>query len=554
VRILENIILKHTLLNAIQYNGKADFKAVVGKILSEKPELKKDLKNIIPEIKKVISEVNSWSLEKQKEKLDELGISIEKKPKEEKHELPELPNAKIGEVVTAFPPEPSKFPHLGHAKAALINYLYAKKYKGKFILRFEDTNPELSKKEYYDAIQDGLKWLDIEWDELDYVSDHMEQYYKNTELLIKQGKAYVCQCKQEKIKEFRRDMKACSCRRNDIEKNLKLWEGMLSADFRQGEATVRLKISMQHKNALMRDPSIMRIITHEHPRTGSKYRVWPMYDFGTALMDAWEGVTHRVRSKEFEMRTELQQFIQKSLGFKSPYITEIARFNLEGVPSSGRKIREMIQKKELLGWDDPRLTTLIALKRRGFVPEAIKEFLISTGVSKAESTLTWDVLENFNRKVIDSKANRYFLVFDPVEIRVENAPDIIEVKEPLHPDFPERGERRIPVNVEKIYISREDVEKYKGKTIRLIGLFNVELGERVRFHSKGVVMDMPKIQWVSEDNVLVKIIMPNGSVKEGIGEPEVKSLKVDDIIQFVRVGFVRVNKTEPEIILYFTHK
>ena len=554
MRILENIILKHTLLNAIQYNGKADFKAVVGKILSEKPELKKDLKNIIPEIKKVISEVNSWSLEKQKEKLDELGISIEKKPKEEKHELPELPNAKVGEVVTAFPPEPSKFPHLGHAKAALINYLYAKKYKGKFILRFEDTNPELSKKEYYDAIQDGLKWLDIEWDELDYVSDHMEQYYKNTELLIKQGKAYVCQCKQEKIKEFRRDMKACSCRRNDIEKNLKLWEGMLSADFRQGEATVRLKISMQHKNALMRDPSIMRIITHEHPRTGSKYRVWPMYDFGTALMDAWEGVTHRVRSKEFEMRTELQQFIQKSLGFKSPYITEIARFNLEGVPSSGRKIREMIQKKELLGWDDPRLTTLIALKRRGFVPEAIKEFLISTGVSKAESTLTWDVLENFNRKVIDSKANRYFLVFDPVEIRVENAPDIIEVKEPLHPDFPERGERRIPVNVEKIYISREDVEKYKGKTIRLIGLFNVELGERVRFHSKGVVMDMPKIQWVSEDNVLVKIIMPNGSVKEGIGEPEVKSLKVDDIIQFVRVGFVRVNKTEPEIILYFTHK
>ena len=553
MRILENIILKHTLLNAIQYNGKADFKAVVGKILSEKPELKKDLKNIIPEIKKVISEVNSWSLEKQKEKLDELGISIEKKPKEEKHELPELPNAKIGEVVTAFPPEPSKFPHLGHAKAALINYLYAKKYKGKFILRFEDTNPELSKKEYYQAFQDGLKWLDIEWDELDYVSDHMEQYYKNTELLIKQGKAYVCQCKQEKIKEFRRDMKACSCRRNDIEKNLKLWEGMLSADFRQGEATVRLKISMQHKNALMRDPSIMRIITHEHPRTGSKYRVWPMYDFGTALMDAWEGVTHRVRSKEFEMRTELQQFIQKSLGFKSPYITEIARFNLEGVPSSGRKIREMIQKKELLGWDDPRLTTLIALKRRGFVPEAIKEFLISTGVSKVESTLTWDVLESFNRKVIDSKANRYFLVFDPVEIRVENAPDIIEVKEPLHPDFPERGERRIPVNVEKIYISREDVEKYKGKTIRLIGLFNVELGERVRFHSKGVVMDMPKIQWVSEDNVPVKIVMPNGSVKEGIAEPEVKSLKIDDIIQFYRIGFCRVDQKKP-VVFYFTHK
>lgn len=552
---MEDIILKHTLLNAIRYNGKADFKAVVGKILSEKPELKKKLKNIIPEIKKTISEVNSWSLEKQREKLDELGISIEEKPKEEKHELPELPNAKIGEVVTAFPPEPSKYPHIGHAKAALVNYLYAKKYMGIFWLRFEDTNPEKCREEYYEAIINGLRWLDVEWDKLDYASEHMKEYYKTTEKLFKLGKAYVCLCPREKIKKMRREMKTCTCRSNSVEVNLELWERMLSGGFKQGEATVRLKISMQHKNALMRDPSIMRIITHEHPRTGKEYIVWPMYDFATALMDVWEGVTHRIRSKEFEMRTELQQFIQKTLGFKSPYIGEIARFNLRGVPSSGRKIREMIQKGVLVGWDDPRLTTLIALRRRGFIPRAIKEFLLSTGISKTESTLDWDVLESFNRKIIDPIANRYFSVFNPVCIQVRGCPDIKEVREPLHPDFPERGMRSIPVNTEKIYIQKEDFKTYEGRIIRLIGLFNVKLGKKAKFHSKDVVAEMPKIQWVSEIRVPIRVVMQDGSIKKGIAEPDVLKLKVNDLVQFYRFGFARVDENDGKsLVLYFTHK
>jgi len=549
---MKELIIKYALLNSIQHNGKADFKAVIGKIISEKPELKSSLKKIIPEVEKITKEVNSWDIEKQKEKMEELGIKIESK-KEEKKELSPLPNAKIGEVITVFPPEPSKYPHLGHAKAAIINYLYAKKYNGKFILRFEDTNPEKSKKEYYDAFSDGLKWLDIEWDKIDYISDHIENYYNRTELLIKQNKTYVCLCKQEKIKKYRQEMKDCSCRMNSVEQNLKLWEKMLSADLRQGEATVRIKIAMDHKNALMRDPSIMRIITHDHPRTESKYRVWPMYDFGTALIDALEGITHRIRSKEFEMRTELQQFIQKSLGFKSPYIAEIARFNLEGVQSSGRKIREMIDNNELIGWDDPRLTTLMALKRRGFVPEAIKKFLLSTGISKAESTLTWDILESFNRKVIDPKSNRYFLIFDPIKIKINNCPDIAEAGEPLHPDFPERGKRKLFVNVEKIYISKEDFDKYKGNKVRLIGLFNIELEEKVKFHSKEVVQEMPKIQWVSDENVSAKIVMPDGSIKEGIAELEIKNLKADDTIQFVRIGFVKLD-SKNQNIFYFTHK
>jgi glutamyl-tRNA synthetase len=540
-------------MNAIQYNGKANLGAVVGKILAENPDLKKDMKNVMKEVSKTIKEVNSWKLEKQREKLEEMGFKIEKKSKEDKHELPELPGAIPGKIITAFPPEPSKYPHLGHAKASLINYLYAKKYNGKFILRFEDTNPELAKKEYYDAILDGLKWLGIEWDKLDYISDHIEDYYKITEKLLKDNKAYVCFCKSEKIKTCRKDMVCCECREPPVKENLESWKKMLSGEIKEGEATVRLKISMEHKNAAMRDPSIMRIIDKPHVRTGTKFRVWPMYDFGTSLMDSWEGVTHRIRSKEFELRKELQSFIQKTLGFPITYIDEMARFNLEGVESSGRKIRELIQTKQLMGWDDPRLTTLMALKRRGFQPEAIKEFLISTSITKTESTITWDKFESFNRKVIEPTANRYFSVFDPVKIGIENSPKISEVKEPLHPDYSERGSRTIKVDTNEIYISKEDYEKLKGKKVRLIGLFNITLDKKSKFVNNEIVQEMPKIQWISKENIPVKIVMNDGSLKEGIAEPDVAKLKVDDIIQFMRFGFVRLDDKRV-MKFYFTHK
>lgn len=549
---MKDVILKHVLLNALQYEGKADFKAVVGKIISENPKVKDSLGKLIPEIKKTIEEVNSWGVEKVEEKVNELRIEVEKKT-EEKQGLPDLPDAEKGKVVTAFPPEPSKYPHIGHAKAAFINYMYAKKYEGKFICRFEDTNPDLAKEEYYDAILDGLKWLGIEWDGIDYITDHIEKYYEATEKLIKDDKAYICFCKPEDTKRMRRDMEECGCRGKLVEENSDNWGKMLSGEIKEGEASVRLKVSMEHKNAAMRDPSIMRIIDKEHVRTGNKFRVWPMYDFGTSMMDSWGGITHRIRSKEFEMRTEIQVFIQDALGLKSPKIIEIARFNLEGVPSSGREIREMFQKGELLGWDDPRLTTLMALKRRGFLPEAIREFLLSTGVSKSESVLTWSILESFNRKIVGPTANRYFAVFDPVEIDIEDCPEVTEASEDLHPNYPERGSRSIPVNPRRIFISKEDFEKYKGREVRLIGLFNVGLGEKVRYHSDEIVQEMPKIQWVSEKNVPLKIVMDDGMVKEGLGEPEIENLNEDDILQFMRFGFCRLDDKK-EMKFYFTHK
>ncbi|MEM5879032.1 MAG: glutamate--tRNA ligase [Candidatus Aenigmatarchaeota archaeon] len=549
---MEEIIFKCALMNAIGHDGRADVQAVIKKVIAERPELKSNIKELIEKVKKIVGEVNSLSLEEQKRKLDELGIKIEKKMVG-KSELPDLPDAEFGKVVTAFPPEPSKYPHIGHAKAAFLNFLYAKKYGGKFILRFEDTNPEMVKEEYYEAIIDGMKWLGIEWDKLDYSSDHMKNFYEAVEKLISEDKAYVCLCKVETIRKNRASGKECKHRMQEVKENLLLWKKM-KKDFKEGEAVVRLKINMKHENATMRDPSIMRIVEVPHPRTKERYRVWPTYDFGTAMMDGWEGVTHRLRSKEFEVRKELQQYIQKLFGFKPSKTIEFGRLNLKGVPTSGRIIREMIKKGKLLGWDDPRLTTLMALKKRGFAPEAIKNFILLTGVSKAEGVVTWELLEAENRKVVDSAANRYMVVLSPRKIALEEAPEIKDVKINLHPDFPERGFRKIPVNIRKILIEREDYKKYKNKEVGLMYFATIKIGLKTKFVSKEVPLEVPKIHWCSEPNLKIKIVMPNGKTVKAVGEPEMKTLKKDQIIQMPRVGFARVEKEYKDIILYYSHK
>jgi glutamyl-tRNA synthetase len=549
---MRELAFKYALINAVEHGGKAEIQAVVKKIVAEKPELKLKIKEVVEEVKKTVEEVNSLSLEEQKKKLDELGVKIEKKVAE-RFELPELPDVEFGKVVTAFPPEPSKYPHIGHAKAALLNFLYARKYGGKFILRFEDTNPEMVKKEYYDAVIEGLKWLGIEWDELDYSSDRMKNFYEAVERLISEGKAYVCLCKLETIRKNRASGKECKHRLQTVKENLELWEKM-KKEFKEGEAVVRLKIDMKHENATMRDPTIMRIVDAFHPRIGKKYRVWPTYDFGTAMMDGWEGVTHRLRSKEFEIRKELQQYIQRLFGFKPSRTIEFGRLNLKGVPTSGRIIREMIKKGKLSGWDDPRLTTLMALKRRGFVPEAIKNFILLTGISKAEGIVTWEILEAENRKIVDALANRYMVVLNPVKISLNDAPEIKEVKINLHPDFPERGQRKIPVDMKKIWIEKEDYEKYKEREVGLMYLATIKIASKPRFISKEISLDIQKIHWCSEPNLKIKIVMPNGKIIKAIGEPEMKRLKKDEIIQMPRVGFARVDKEYKDIILYYTHK
>ncbi|MBL7055971.1 glutamate--tRNA ligase [Candidatus Woesearchaeota archaeon] len=554
----ENII-KHALQNASKFKGKASLGAVIGKILAENPKLKENFNKIKGEIASIVEEVNSWTEEKQKKELGKYSGDIEKKEKDERDLFSVFKITKEQKIVTAFPPEPSKYPHIGHAKSILLNYELAKRKNGKFILRFEDTNPKLAEKEFYKIHEENYSWLGIKADEIAYASDHMEKFYELAKKMIKDSHAYVCTCPQEKIKEKRMAGEECECRILMEEEHLTRYEEMF--DTAEGKMILRLKGYMQHDNSAMRDPALLRIIKAEHPRLGKKYSVWPTYDFENSVMDGLQEVSHRLRTKEFELRNELQGHIQAALGFKQTTIYEYARFNLEGVESSGRVIRELIQKKKLLGWDDPSLTTLVALRRRGFLPQAIKNFVLSTGISKSESTLTWDDLIVHNKRLLDSSSNRYFLIHNAKEIEIKDAPEQ-EVKLKIHPDFKERGFRNFKTS-NKFYFEKEDFEKLKEKKIhRLMDCLNFkkQKGKMVfdsleyecfKKNSGSIIHWLPK----SDNLVKVEVMMPDKKIVKGIAEPSVKDIKENEVVQFARFGFCRLDKKEKnKLTFWYTHK
>lgn len=545
---MEQRILELALRNSLIHEGKANAGSVLGSLIAEDPAVKGKIKEIKPVVDKTVKKVNKMKPGDQKKEAQVRGVSLEVEAKEERG-LPELPGAVKGKVVTAFPPEPSGYPHLGHAKGALVNYLYAKEYDGKFILRFEDTNPKLAKKEFYKIQTDGYRWLGIEWDELICISDNLQIFYDYAEKLIKGGHFYVCSCPVEEMRKKRAEGEECAHRSHSPEENLKLWKEMLAGNYEECQIVVRLRGDLQNKNTAMRDPTMFKICRDPHPRHGAKFFVWPTYDFGTSVADGHWGVTHRVRSKEFELRAPVQNHIQELLGFKPTFIMEQARFNLKGVPASKREIRSLIAEGKIKGWDDPRLSTLAALKKRGFQPEALRNFLLKMGVSKHESIIEWETIETENRKVVDPLANRYFFVSEPVEIELDK--EIKEALAPLHPDDPERGKRKIPAG-RKIFIEKSDFEKLKGKEVRLLHLCNVILDKKAKFTSKEVKA-VPKIHWVSPENVPVRVVMNDASEKEGIAEPDFAKEKVDSIVQMERFGFCRVDSKEPWTC-FFTHK
>jgi len=557
--LLKDSIRKYALQNAVRYRGKANPGAVIGKVLAENPELRENAKEISKETAKIIGEINKITLEKQEKKLQELAPELlEKKEAEEKDIFAFLGIREGQKVITAFPPEPSKYPHIGHAKAIIVNYELAKRHNGTFYLRFEDTNPELADEEFYKIHLDNYTWLGIKPDKIDYASDFMEEFYRHAEKIISDNHAYVCSCRQETIKENRGKGTECEHRFQQPGKNLELWQEMFKA--KAGKCVLRLKGHMQSQNTALRDPVIFRIIDESHPRKKKKYRLWPNYDFESAIMDGIEGITHRLRSKEFELRNELQRLIQTLAGFRETKIYEFARFNLEGVESSGRIIREKVQKKQLIGWDDPSLTTIVALRRRGFLPEAIKEFVLSTGLTKTESVLTWDDLIVHNRRMLDAKCNRYFFVENPKEIKIENAPEqTAELK--LHPEFREKGIRKLKTK-DRFYVAEKDFKEFKdGKLTRLMDCLNFvkKKGkfvfdsleyEKYKKHGDRIIHWLP----VQKDLIKVDVLMPDKKIAKGLAEPMVKNLKAGDIIQFSRFGFCKLDKKDSnKLMFWYTH-
>lgn len=577
-RLLDSI--KATALqNAIEHDGKAKADAVIGKIAASSTEFRSNLKNIVPAIKETVREINAMPLDEQKLLLKQLEIvalpqqtqSVDRSHVDSLPLLPKLENAVPGKVITRFPPEPSGYPHIGHAKAAIIDEYYARRYDGKFILRFDDTNPLNEKLEYYEAFILALRWLNIRPDIVKNTSDDIELLYDYGKKLVSNGHAYVCTCNQKKIRDLRSKGIECDCRKSMTVAPGRV-DDFFDDRFSQNEAIIRFKGSMADYNTAMRDPTLFRIIKGCHPKLGDKYHIWPTYDFAAPIEDSLDGISHAFRTKEYELRNALYFAILERLGLRKPNMIEFSRLEFDGLPVSKRKIKPLIENGTIKSWDDPRLPTLAAMKRRGFIPEAIRRFVLSLGITLAETKPPFESLEAFNRKLIEPESTRLFFVKDPVDIMILNtSPRETILKN--HPNI-DLGSRRIKVN-DSVYISKEDAISLRpGHEIRLIELYNIRVidikteGKKMTiigsWSGDDVKPNMPKIQWVAKNDARpFEIFVPKElyigdmynvnslEVWKGLCESYATSLKPDSKVQFVRMGFCRIEGDSSAI---FTHR
>ncbi|MFQ6052236.1 MAG: glutamate--tRNA ligase [Candidatus Hydrothermarchaeota archaeon] len=546
---------KYALKNAVEHGGKANINSVMGKVLAEVPEAKSRIKETAKMVKEVVEEVNSLSLEEQENLLSkyEFGVTIEKKEKK----LPGLPNVeKYEKIRLRFSPNPSGPLHIGHARTVVLNDEFKKLYDGDFILRFEDTDPRRIDPSAYKMILEDIEWLDVKPDEIYYQSDRLEIYYKYARELLESRRAYVCLCKGEEIWSFQIKGIACPCRDLPDEEQFERWENMFNGNYREGDAVLRIKTDLNHPLIDVRDWSALRIVEHEHPR--KKARVWPFMNFSVAIDDHLMKISHVLRGKDHERNTIKQIFIYDFFNWEKPEFIHHGKLTVEGISMSTSKVREGIEKGEYTGWDDPRLITLKSLRKRGFDPTALREFVIDFGVKDSDVSVSWKNLYSYNKKKIDPKAKRYFFVKDPVPLLI-SAEKKKESHMPIHPDRPEWGFRKYVLEPSdstiKVMISKEDAVLLDvGTEIRLKDLMNVLIKGKDPLIADMTEdrLDIKKIQWISE-GVPCKIYMPNGDISRGLCEKSCLDLEEGEVIQFERFGFVRIDKIDKEVIAYYSH-
>ena len=405
----------------------------------------------------------------------------------------DLAEGRCKEVITRFPPEPNGYLHVGHAKSILLNIGLAKKYGGKFNLRFDDTNPTKEKTEFVDSIAADVRWLGAEFeDRLFFASNYFDTMYECAVKLIKKGLAYVCDLTAEEIREYRGTLtepgKNSPYRDRSVEENLRLFEGMKNGEFEDGTKVLRAKIDMASPNINMRDPVIYRVAHMTHHNTGDRWCIYPMYDFAHPIEDAVEGITHSICTLEFEDHRPLYDWVLISCDYKekpedTPKQIEFAKMYLTNVVTGKRYIKKLVENGTVDGWDDPRLVTIAALRRRGFTPESLKLFMDLAGVSKSNSSVDYAMLEYCIREDLKLKKNRIMVAVDPVKLVIDNYPEdqTEEITVANNPEAPESGTRTVPFGRE-LYIDRDDFmpeppKKYfrlfPGNEVRLMGAYFV---------------------------------------------------------------------------------
>ena len=416
--------------------------------------------------------------------------------------IEDLENKKHDEIITRFPPEPNGYLHIGHAKSIVLNSGLAEEFKGKFHLRFDDTNPTKEDTEYVESIKEDVKWLGGNWDNIYFASNYFDIMYDKAKLLIKKGLAYVCDLTPEEIREYRGTLtepgKESPYRNRSVEENLDLLERMKNGEFEDGAKVLRAKIDMSSPNINMRDPIIYRIAHATHHNTGDKWCIYPMYDFAHPLEDAIEGITHSICTLEFEDHRPLYDWFVKECEMEStPRQIEFARLNMTNTVMSKRKLKQLVDENIVDGWDDPRMPTVSGLRRRGYTPEAIRNFCIAIGVSKANSVVDSQMLEYFIREDLQLKANAAMAVIRPLKVVITNYPEgqteMLPV--PNNAKNEAAGTREVPFSRE-IYIEQEDfmevpVKKYfrlfPGNEVRLIGAYFIKCNDVIKDENGNVV-------------------------------------------------------------------
>jgi len=490
-------ILAYALKNAIDYNGKANANTIVNSLFHEGLK-KQDLEKVLPLIRQIVGQVNAMTLEQQKKEFESLYTQVSER--KIRVGLPELPNAKQGKVVTRFAPYPSGPLHIGNTRILVLNNEYAKMYKGKMLFIIDDTIGSEEKqivKEAYELIPEGLKLMGVKYSRIFKKSSRLKIYYKYAEMLIKKGKAYVCECSIDELRKNRKEGRECSCRQYPPKEQMKRWKEMFKKSAKQGKYALRIKTNMQDPDPAFRDRVIFRISTREHPLVGKKYKVWPMLEISWAVDDHLLGITHVIRGKELMIETKMEKYIFGIFGWKEPEFIHTGLLGFEGIKLSKSKGQKEVREGRYAGWDDPRTWSIQSLIKRGIEPEALKKFILSLGIRQTEITVPIDILYTENRKLLNQKAK-------PADFKP--ASDLPEVPE-IEPKIPELKQATTP----------------KQKTPQ-------------------------KTKQISN----AKVIMPDGSTINGSTSVQPKS---KDIIYFRDFGYCKFDqKKQGKLVFYFAHK
>jgi glutamyl-tRNA synthetase len=563
------------LFNALKHESEAQVGAIMGPLMGENPAFREYGDELAGVVAPVVEQVNEMAPEKRRERLAELAPdrleALAADRDEDKHPLPDLPGVEEDEEVRMrVAPNPNGPWHIGHARMAAVVGTYKDRYDGSFVCRFDDTDPETKRPDLdaYDAILDSIVYLGFEPDEVIRASDRLDTYYEHARELIDSGGAYTCSCPAETFSDLKNAGDACPHRGKDRGRVHEEFDRMVAGDYDPGGMVLRIKTDIQHKNPALRDWVGFRLIDTPHPREeAASYRCWPMLDFQSGIDDHLTGITHIIRGIDLQDSAKRQQFVYDYFGWTYPEVVHWGHVQVGAydVTMSTSTIQEQIKIGELDGWDDPRAPTVASLRRRGIEGEALVRAMIELGTSTSNVNLAMSSVYSHNRELIDDQTDRLFLVRDDpgygggaVKKQVIGGPDTGE--RPVHPDHPERGTRDLPTG-DGILLESQDVPA-RGEQVWLMGYGCVRhVRDSLQFVSDDEQVrrdgDPDLIHWVPADrSPELRLRTPDGDVT-GRAEPGIADYETDDVVQFERVGFARVDEdpagTAGEFVAYYAH-